>query len=665
MPPPIANTQGMLARAVAAHQTGNIAEAEFLYKLVLQSDKKQFDALHMLALIEWQHGNRSEAARRLQEALRIRPNSADGLINLGRMESELHDHANAVRSYQKALALDPKSALAHNNFSIVLRRLRRFEEGVAHCQAAIEIAPDYADPWCNRGNILFDLHRNKEAIASYDRALAIAPNLATAWHGRGWALYEDRRYEEAWVSFEKCSALEPDLTFAEGDRIRAKMHICNWDNQGAEWARLAAAVRHGARQSRPFVMVVTSPSPADQLICAQQYVADLFPPLHQPLWRGERYRHARIRLAYVSGDFHDHAVALLTAGLFESHDPSRFETTAVSLGPDVNDDMRMRLRSAFDRFLSMRERGDREIAETLRNLEIDIAVDMLGFTAYARPSIFQHRGAPIQVNYLGYPGTMGAGYIDYIVADKTVIPPEDAAFYAEKIAWLPDTYQANDARRRVSEAAPTRNELHLPEDGFVFCCFNNSFKITPPPFDIWMRLLKQVEGSVLWLLADNEPATRNLYLEAERRGVARERLVFAPRMALEDHLRRHKQADLFLDTLPYNGHTTASDALWEGVPIVTCLGSAFAGRVAASLLRAIGLPELVTGSLSDYEALALTIATDPAFCASLKQKLARNRQVFPLFDTQRYTRHIEAAYETMWQRHQRGEPPQSFSVEPA
>jgi protein O-GlcNAc transferase len=664
MPPPIANMQGTLARAVAAHRAGNVSEAEFLYKLVLQAEKKQFDALHMLAVIEGQRGNFSEAARRLREALRVRPNAADAWINLGRMQAELHDDDNAAKSYAKALALDPKSALAHSNFSIVLRRQRRFEESLAHCQTAIDLAPNYADPWCNRGNILFDLNRIEEAISSYDRALAIAPNLAQALHGRGWALYEDRRYDEAYASFDRCYALKPSLPFVEGDRIRAKMHICNWDNRDGEWAHLFSAVRQGGAQCRPFVMVVTSPSAAEQLVCAQRYAADLFPPARKPLWRGERYEHEKIRLAYISADFQQHATSLLAAGLFESHDRTRFETTAVSLGPDVNDDMRTRLCPAFDRFLELRERGDGEIAKILRQLEIDIAIDMKGFTGYARPAIFQERGAPIQVNYLGYPGSMGAGFIDYIVADKTVIPPEQAPFYSERIAWLPDTYQVNDDKRSVHKTMPPRSELHLPENGFVFCCFNDCFKISPALFDVWMRLLKQVEGSVLWLLADNEPAKRGLCLEAERRGVVPERLIFATRAPLDDHLRRHKQADLFLDTLPYNAHTTASDALWVGVPIVTCLGSTFAGRVAASLLRAIGLGELVTESLSDYESLALKIAREPAFYAALKEKLAHNRRTFPLFDTQRYTRHIEAAYEAMWQRWQRGESPESFTVTP-
>jgi protein O-GlcNAc transferase len=411
--------------------------------------------------------------------------------------------------------------------------------------------------------------------------------------------------------------------------------------------------------------VVISPSLTDQKRCAELYVQQRYPASPQPLWRGERYRHERIRLAYVSADFHNHATAYLAAGLFEAHDRGRFETTAVSIDRAGDDAMRTRLRGAFDRFLDVSSRRDDEIAATLRELEIDIAVDLKGFTEFSRPAIFAQRAAPIQVGFLGYPGTMAASYIDYLIADPTIVPPAHAAFYSEKIVALPDSYQVNDAARRIADRIPSRDELHLPERGFVFSSFNNSYKIVPEVFDIWMRLLSAVEGSVLWLLDENETATRNLRVAAERRGIVPDRLVFAPRLALAEHLARQRQADIFLDTLPCCAHTTASDALWAGLPVLTCLGATFAGRVAASLNRAVGLPDLVTDSLPDYEALALKIAREPAYCASLKERLARNRETYPLFDTRRFTRRIEGAYTTMWQLYQQGEPSRSFTVDPA
>jgi protein O-GlcNAc transferase len=665
MQPPISQLQQIFARGFAAHRAGDIAAAERLYKEVLEADAEQFDALHMLGIIEGQRGDFSAGLRRIEQALRVRPDSVDALVNRGRMQIELGDEAGALVAFGKALALNSRSRRAHSGMSRALRRQRRFAQALAHCSTAIEIAPDYADAWSNRGGILFDLNRLDEALASYDRALAIKPDGAAAWFGRANALRFLARRDEAYAAFAKVYSLQPDFPYAEGERLHAKMYLCDWDGLEAECARLVAGVRQGARRSTPFTMLNVSPSLADQRRCAEVFAADLCPVAPPKLWRGERYRHDRIRLAYLSADFHNHATAYLAAGLFDAHDRAQFEITGVSFGPYAADDMHRRLRGAFHRFLDVRSQTDAEIANILHGLQIDIGVDLKGFTEHSRASIFAHRFAPIQLSYLGFPGTMGANYIDYIIADRTVIPADHAVFYAEKIAWLPDTYQANDAGRRIAPHAPTRDELGLPSAAFVFCCFNSCYKIEPTIFDLWMRLLRAADGAVLWLLHENETAKRNLRLEAQRRGVDPQRLVFASRLPLAEHLARHRHADLFLDTLRYNAHTTASDALWAGVPVLTCLGPSFAGRVAASLLRAVGLPDLVTESLEDYEALALRIATEPALCADLKTRLARNREKYPLFDTTRFARHIETAYRTMWQRYQQGEPPESFAVDAA
>jgi predicted O-linked N-acetylglucosamine transferase (SPINDLY family) len=349
--------------------------------------------------------------------------------------------------------------------------------------------------------------------------------------------------------------------------------------------------------------------------------------------------------------------------LFEHHDKSRFETIAVSLSPDQKDRMSERLKASFDRFIDASTKSDQEVAALLRDLEVDIAVDLNGFTGGARSDIFASRAAPVQVNYLGYAGTLGKNYWDYIVADRFVISEDRQADYAEKVVYLPDSFMVNDDNRKIAEHAPSRQAAGLPEDGFVFCCFNNSYKFTPDVFDVWMRLLHAVEGSVLWLPETNASATKNLQAEADKRGVAPERLIFAPRVpSNEEHLARLRLADLFLDTLYYNAHTTACDALWAGLPILTCPGQTFASRVAGSLLSAVGLPELITPSLADYEALALKLARDPVQLAAVKDKLARHRTTYPLFNTERFTRHLEAAYTAMWERSQRGQPPQSFVV---
>jgi protein O-GlcNAc transferase len=694
--PPIPQIQQMLARAVAAHQAGNLAQAEFLYKAVLQADKKQFDALHMLGVIEGQRGNFAAGIELLDRALRIRPKSPDALVNLGRMQGELEKYTEAAVTYEKALALDRRSPLANSNISIVLRHLKQYDEALAHCDRALVLAPDYADAWNNRGNILFDLdlfdeamidygkaialqpalarahlgrgnvlvefRRHAEAIAAFDRALAANPNLAEAWFGRGIALEMLQRHEDAFRSRDKAFVLKPDLKYAAGSRLYSKLQICDWTNLDAEVAQLSAQLREGKLSSLPFMILPLPLSARDQLQYTASYVRELrsFPQI----WNDEIYSHDRIRIAYASSDLREHPVGHLTAGLFEHHDRSRFEITAISLGPEEDSPVQRRIKAGFDRFIDCRLQNDQAVADLIRNLEIDILVDLNGYTYDSRRGIFARRAAPIQVNYLGYAGTMGADYYQYIIADRTVVPQEHFDFYSEKVVWLPDTFLVTDDRAAPSDHTPARGEFGLPEAGFVFCCFNQSIKLSPAIFDVWMRLLRAVEGSVLWLRDNGAAASTNLRNEAVRRGVSDERLVFAPRVPLlADHLARQRQADLFLDTLNYNAHTTASDALFVGVPVVTRIGEAYAARVGASLDRAIGLPELVTESLEDYEALALKIANEPSLLASLKSKLARNRKDFPLFDTARFTRNLEAAYTIMHERYRRGEAPESFAAD--
>jgi protein O-GlcNAc transferase len=382
----------------------------------------------------------------------------------------------------------------------------------------------------------------------------------------------------------------------------------------------------------------------------------------QPLWNGASRRHDKLRIAYLSADFRRHPVASLIAELFELHDRARFEISGISFGPDDQSDMRARLVRSFDQFHDVQSKSDRDVAKLLNDMQVDIAVDLNGRTEDSRLGILAHRPTPVQVTYLGYPGTTGADFIDYVIADETVLPFDQQPFYTERIVHLPDCYQVNDSTRKIAALSPSRSKAGLPDEGFVFCCFNNNFKITAPVFDVWMRLLGLVEGSVLWLLQD-DAARENLSKAAAARGIDPARVVFAGLQEPQAHLARHRLADLFLDTLPYNAHTTASDALWAGLPVLTCKGGAFAGRVAASLLHAAGLPELATGDLGEYEALALRLATDPSLLGGFRHRLAQTRASCPLFDTDRFRRHIEDAYITMWEIQQRGESPRSFSVE--
>ena len=463
-----------------------------------------------------------------------------------------------------------------------------------------------------------------------------------------------------WQASKEAFDIKPDDDYSEGKKIFLECALCDWSDYKSA-AHLIERVRKGERASLPFELLPLASTAEDQLKCARIYIANKHPP-KQPLWTGERYNHKKIRIAYLSANYNKHAVAYLMAGVFELHDRSKFEIIALSYSVDDKSDLRKRMAASFDEFIDVRNFTDEHISRLIREREIDIAVDLMGVTQDCRTGILASRCAPVQISYIGYPGTMGADYIDYIIADHIVLPLEMQPAFSEKAVYMPDTYQANDRKRFVSPKTPSKAELGLPENGFVFCCFNNNFKITPDIFDIWMRLLKSVEGSVLWLLEGTKTAAINLRREAQQRGIAPERLIFAPRAAHEDHLARHRQADLFLDTLPCNAHTTASDALWSGLPVVSCLGPAFAGRVAGSLLSAAGLPELVTRSMTEYEQLALRLARDPRALAALKTKLTENRDTCALFNTERFTRHIEAAYTVMWQRSQRGETPESFDV---
>ena len=557
------------------------------------------------------------------------------------MLNELRRHHDALASYDKAVALDPNFTEAWLGRGNILNMLKQPEEALGAFERALKLHPSLAEAWLGRGNTFCERNDYDNAESAYDRALALNANLAEAWFGRGNVFFFHRKdYEQALASYNRALALKPGLRFGIGDRLHVKLYLSDWTNLQAEISDIVTAIRARRPAISPFQSLAISSSAADQLLCAQRFMADQ--PSFSAVWQGEIYSHGRIRIAYFSPDFCNHAVGQLAVGMFEAHEKSRFETIAISYGRDDGSQLRRRIKSAFDDFIDVREMTDADVAAFIHRREIDILVDLSGLTRYNRFGVLLRRVAPIQVNFLGYPGTAGAACMDYIVADAAIIPEDHFPFYSEKVVWLPDAYQPNDNKRHVSNRKPTRSECGLPDTSFVFCCFNNNYKITPEIFDIWMRLLKAKEGSLLWLIATNASAEANLRREAEKRGISSARLIFAPKLPLADHLARSGQADLFLDTMPYNAHTTGSDALWAGVPLVTCLGSTFASRVAASLLKAIGLDELITNSLEEYEALASKLAREPSFLPSVRAKLARNRDTYPLFDTARFTRHIEA-----------------------
>jgi protein O-GlcNAc transferase len=677
-------------------ERGELDEAGKLLRRALSIDPRDTDVLNNLGNTLRAQGQLAEAEACFRKAIALRPN-AMALNSLGNLLRSRGDLAEAAACYEQALQLQPDYLHSHYHLAMTYRQTGRLAEAVAIQEKALAINPRFPQLLMQLGLCLSDLGRHAEAIARYREALAVAPQLHEAWSNLGNALKrtgdaagaetayrealrlkpdflnalanlgtllaESGRRREAIALFERVAALNPDHDGIWGKISFEKRNICDWrDYDSLVDGRVREQVRAGSRKTTAFSLITLASTPQEQLQVARVYaesaaLSATLLPQRPPQQR------ARLRVGYLSADFHPHATAYLIAEMMERHDRSRFEIMAYSIGPDSDSAVRRRLVAAFDSFVDLRLLSHDEAAQRIHADDLDILIDLKGYTQNTRSEILARRPAPIQVNYLGYPGTMGAPFIDYIIADAFIIPPAQHAFYDEKVVTLPHCYQPNDTRRPVSDLPLTRVGCGLPEDGFVFASFNNSYKITPQIFDIWMRLLTQLPGSVLWQLEAEPDAAENLRREAQARGVDPARLIFAPPLELAAHLARQPLADLFLDTLPVNAHTTASDALWAGLPVLTCAGETFIGRVAGSILTTIGLPELITTSLQDYEALALALARDPARLAALRQKLAVNRQTSPLFDIARFTRNLEGAYLQMQDRRLAGQPPAAITVE--
>jgi predicted O-linked N-acetylglucosamine transferase (SPINDLY family) len=637
-----------------------------------------------------------EALICFDKVLSIQPVDPEAFLNRGNVLLQLQRAEEALESYQGMLKLVPTDPIAHNNAGIALTDLFRLEEALEHFERAIEVKPDYAQAYLNRGNALKDLQNYSAALDSYNKAIALDHAIPEAYNNRGNVLKELRQLDgalacykqalklnpaypealnnlgttllllgrtiEASASYTKALSIYPDYPFLIGNSLHVKLQLCEWAGIKLGRSMVDRGIRDAQKVCRPFISLSLFDDPVLQRTCAEIQTKSIHP---QRKTRGTfppPSPRDLIRIGYYSADFHNHATAYLMAELFETHDPNRFELYGFSFGPATNDDMARRVSAAFHQFVDVRQQGDREVAQLSRQMGIDIAVDLKGYTKDSRPGLFVAGCAPIQVSYLGYPGTLGAEFMDYIVADKMVIPVEEQRFYSEKVVYLPNSYQVNDSKRKIADKVFTRAELSLPEAGFVFCCFNNSYKILPEVFESWLRIATAVEGSVLWLLESNQWVPENLRKEAEARGFDARRLVFANHLPLAEHLARHRAADLFLDAFPYNAHTTASDALWSGLPVLTRSGRSFASRVGASLLTAVGLPELITTTIDDYERKAIELACNPAVLSALKTKLNHNRLTMPLFNGKLFAKHLEAAYEAMFDRFQAGLKPDVIEV---
>lgn len=601
-------------------------------------------------------GRLPEAEQIFRDILAAEPNNAPALYSLGVIALNGGQHEAALQlstlGVQVAPAFAPMKFLQGSAYQAAGLR----DEALQCYDAALALDPDALDVLLNSGVLLRDMFRHRDALERFNRILTIDPNHQAALGNCAILLTGFKQNEQAIALFKRLLALNPAYDYGLGLLLYEQLHICDWSDFESLSRQIIERTQAGQRACKSLAIMAISDEAEVHQRAAQTFASHYYPRKQKALWQGERYRHEKIRIAYVSPDLREHPVGHLIAGVFEQHDKSRFATIALSLGVDDQSRIRERMINAFDQFYDVQNQGTLQIAQLMRELEVDIAIDLGGYTSDTRTDIFASRPAPIQVNYLGYPGTMGSDYFDYILADRHVIPAEHQGFYNEQVVWLPDTYLPTDCGIQISQHTPTRRDCGLPDDAVVFCSFSHDYKISPPLFNVWMRLLQQVPDSVLWLMSRSEVSQKNLCKEAERRGISGARLVFATRVPrVEDHLARYRQADLFLDTHPYNAHTTAADALMAGLPVVTCMGNAFPARVAGSLLHAIGLPELATTSLASYEALALKLAQHPEQRQAIKARLKANRDTTALFDTRMFCRHLEAAYIAMWRQYQLGQ----------
>jgi|TARA_B100000959_G_scaffold219568_1_gene231913 predicted O-linked N-acetylglucosamine transferase (SPINDLY family) len=596
------------------------------------------------------------------EILEIEPKNFDVMHLYGIICYQTKDYALSAELINKAVKINSNNAEAYNNLGIAFKKLNKFDSALESLNQAIKINPKFFEAYNIRGLIFIELERLNEALESLNKALEINPNYAEAYYNQGNLLCEMKKFNEAISSYNKAIKINPNLDYLLGRLIFSKHCISEWKSFAKDLKDISDKILKKYKICTPLQSLRFFDSPELQKITAQTYVKEKYSDKNDLIHITNKKLNKKIRIGYYSADFYNHAMSSLLTNLYELHDKSKFELFAFSFGPERKDEMYYRISAAFDQFIDVKLKSDDEIMKLSRELKIDVAIDLMTFTQYHRFEIFTKRCAPIQINYLGYPGTSGASCFDYIIADKTLIPKKNQKYYSEKIIYLPDTYQVNDSKRKISDKVFTRKELSLPKDSFVFCCFNQSSKINPEIFYIWMNLLKSINNSVLWILPQNEIAVKNLQKEATIRNVNPDRIKFAQDMEMSEHLARHKAADLFIDTFPYNAHTTASDALWAGLPVLTLMGESFASRVAGSLLNAIDLPELITHTKKEYEDKAIELANNKSLLNEIRNKLNKNRLIKPLFNTKLFTKNLEKAYLMIYEKYINNKKPENIEI---
>ena len=653
----------MINQAITAHQEGRLKEAEQLYQSILENQPTNLVVNNNLGIILHNLGRFDEATASYKKAIELKPDYAEAHHNLGITLQKLKRLDEATASYKKAIKLKPNYAEAYNNLGIILQKLNKFDEAETSIRKAIELKANFAEAHNILGITLFQLDRFDEAEASYKKAIELKTDYAEAYHNLGNILSSSGNKEASLINHQRAYDLKPDIDFLLGSLIRIKMQLCIWDDLPHDLDLLTKKVNNKEKVVTPFSLLSLIDEPTIHRKAAEINSnnffskSDIFPkilPYHN---------HKKIKLGYFSPDFRNHPISSLTAELYEIHDRSKFEIHAFSFGPNTKDELNIRVKAGVDYFHDVQMMSNHDVVKLARSLEIDIAIDLAGFTGQARQSIFAMSAAAIQVNYLGYAGTMCANYMNYVIVDRIVVPENQKKNYLEKIVYLPNSYMPNDSKTKVSKKSFTRKDFGLPDTGFVFCSFNKHYKISPTTFASWMNILSKVEGSVLWLSHGNMTIINNLKKEVKKIGIHEDRLIFAPYLSLkEDHLSRIKLADLFIDTLPYNAHATASDALRMGLPLLTCIGNSYASRVTASLLEAVNLPEMITSTQEEYEALAIQLAKNPEKLKTIKDKLNSNLTTAPLYDTSLYAQNLEAAYQIMYKRYQDGLDPDDIEI---
>lgn len=638
------------------------SEAECNFKKSLELIPNRISTLINLSVAQLKLKKYSLAKISAKKVILLESSNTEAYLNLGLIEKELRNFEGAINYFNQAIITRPEYAEAWSNKANLVLALKRFDEAHSLLDKAISLKPDYAEAYFNKGNVFYESKHFDRARIFFNKAITLKPDYAEAWSNLGVIYDETKNYIQAAAHYAKALAFKPDINWVYGDLFHAKMKMCFWDSYQAELALIKIGAQSERKICPPFVMTSLVDDPLLHQKSTEIYICDRH-PLNLMLGQiPKRLKSKKIRLGYFSADFRAHPVGFLVVEFLEKHDRDHFEIYAFSLKNAPDDKLQQRFINTFDVFVDVEDEADIEIARLAREFSIDIAIDLSGLTRHSRPDVFAFRAAPIQVNYLGYPGTMGGEYFDYIIADKTLIPTELQRYYSEKIAYLPYSYQPNGRRQTPSDEKFSRKNLGLPECSFVFCCFNNNYKILPPTFNGWMRILNAVEGSILWLLEDNIFVVENLKSAAIKQGIHADRLVFAKRTAHVEHLARHHFADLFLDTFPYNAHTTASDALWSGLPVLTLMGESFASRVAASLLNAVHLSELVARTQEEYELLAIELAKNPDRLGNIRRRLKESRLTDPLFNTALYAKNIESLYIKMFERYHEGLSPCNISL---